>query len=186
MTLRATTANENGEEGEVGGYPETPGRDFAPAPLGEGKGRVGGYPQTPGRETPAPPFQTSTPAPAPGRAKALRASFRYAFAGLAYCFRTQRNFRIHIAFAVVATLVGLFLGLTWVEWAVLVATFVLVLSAEMVNTMIEALVDLVTLEYHPLAKIAKDVAAGVVLLTAIGAVVVGLVIFAPRLVGLIR
>ena len=51
---------------------------------------------------------------------------------------------------------GLFLGLTWVEWAVLVATFVLVLSAEMVNTMIEALVDLVTLEYHPLAKIAKD------------------------------
>src|SRR5438552_10237019 len=147
---------------------------------------------TTGSAPPRPPLPKlddttpAAPAPAPGRAGALRTSFRYAFAGLAYCFRTQRNFRIHIAFAVVATLVGLFLGLTWVEWAVLVATFVLVLSAEMVNTMIEALVDLVTLEYHPLAKIAKDVAAGVVLLTAIGAVVVGLIIFGPRLLGAIR
>ena len=121
----------------------------------------------------------------PARAHTLQASFKYAFAGLSYCFRTQRNFRIHIAFAIAATLLGLFLGLTWVEWAVLVATFVLVLSAEMVNTMIEALVDLVTLEYHPLAKIAKDVAAGVVLLTATGAVLVGLVIFGPRLLAVI-
>ena len=160
MTLRATTAHENGEEGEgvIGGHPH--------CPLSM---------STRGREAPAPLVEGT-----------LRASFRYAFAGLAYCFRTQRNFRIHIAFAIGATLVGLFLGLTWVEWAVLVGIFVLVLSAEMVNTMIEALVDLVTLEYHPLAKIAKDVAAGVVLLTAIGAVVVGLIIFGPRLVGLVR
>jgi diacylglycerol kinase len=116
----------------------------------------------------------------------LRSSFGYAFAGLAYCFRTQRNFRIHIALAIAATLLGLLLGLTWAEWAVLTTTMVLVLSAEMVNTMIESLVDLVTVEYHPLAKIAKDVAAGVVLLTAIGAVVVGLVIFGPRLLAAVR
>jgi diacylglycerol kinase (ATP) len=63
---------------------------------------------------------------------------------------------------------------------VLALLVVLVLAAEMVNTMVEALVDLVTTEYHPLAKVAKDVAAGVVLLTAIGAVVVGLLIFGPK------
>jgi diacylglycerol kinase len=102
-------------------------------------------------------------------------------AGLAYCLRTQRNFRIHLAIALLAVVLGVWLGLTWVEWAVVAAMVVLVLAAEMVNTMIESLVDLVTQEYHPLAKTAKDVAAGVVLLTAIGAVVVGLLIFVPKL-----
>ena len=108
-------------------------------------------------------------------------SFGYAFAGLGYCFRTQRNFRIHIAIAFLASLAGAFLGLSALEWAVLALLIMLVLAAEMVNTMVEALVDLVTAEYHPLAKVAKDVAAGVVLLTAIGAVVVGLLIFGPKL-----
>ena len=130
--------------------------------------------------------QTAEPEPSPGPAGTLRASFGYAFAGLAYCLRTQRNFRIHLAIGAAATVVGLLLGLTWIEWAVLAVTMVLVLSAEMVNTMIESLVDLVTQEYHPLAKTAKDVAAGVVLLTAIGAVVVGLVIFGPKLLAAIR
>lgn len=115
------------------------------------------------------------------RAHTLASSFGYAFAGLAYCLRTQRNFRIHLALAFLATLLGLWLGLAWAEWAVLAATVVLVLAAEMVNTMIESLVDLVTQEFHPLAGVAKDVAAGVVLLTAIGAVVVGLLIFLPKL-----
>ena len=80
----------------------------------------------------------------------------------------------------------MFLGLSWVEWAVLAATVVLVLAAEMTNTMVEALVDLVTVEYHPLAKVAKDVAAGIVLLTAIGSVVVGLFIFLPKLLAALR
>lgn len=116
------------------------------------------------------------------RAKFI-ASFRYAFAGLAYCFRTQRNFRIHIGIGLIAGLVGMLLGLSWVEWAVVVILVVVVLAAEMVNTMVEALVDLVTGEYHPLAKVAKDVAAGVVLLSAIGAAVVGVLIFLPKLLG---
>ncbi|MEO8287698.1 MAG: diacylglycerol kinase family protein [Chloroflexota bacterium] len=116
----------------------------------------------------------------PGRAGFL-ASFRFAFAGLAYSFKTQRNFRIHVAIASLAVLAGIILGLSWVEWAVIALLVVLVLAAEMVNTMIESLVDLVTQEYHPLAKVAKDVAAGVVLLTAIGAVVVGVLIFLPKL-----
>jgi diacylglycerol kinase len=122
----------------------------------------------------------------PGRAGTLPSSFRYAFAGLAYCFRTQRNFRIHLAIAILAAIIGVLLGLSFIEWAVFGATVVIVLSAEMINTMIEALVDLVTAEYHPLAKIAKDVSAGIVLLTAIGAVVVGLLIFLPKLMAAFR
>ena len=120
------------------------------------------------------------------RAGTLRSSFGFAFAGLFYCFRTQRNFRIHVAAAIVAVVAGGLLGLTWVEWAVVAAVIVLVMAAEMVNTMIEALVDLVTVEYHPLAKVAKDVAAGVVLLTAIGSVVVGALIYLPKLLAAIR
>ena len=113
-------------------------------------------------------------------------SFAYAFAGLRYCFRTQRNFRVHIAIAVVAVLLGLLLGLAWVEWAIMATVIVMVLGAEMVNTMVESLVDLVTQDYHPLAKVAKDVSAGVVLLMAIGAAVVGILIFAPKLLAAIR
>ena len=113
-------------------------------------------------------------------------SFGFAFAGLRYCLRTQRNFRIHIAFAALGTTAGLLLGLTLLEWAVFATMVAMVLAAEMVNTMVESLVDLVTTEYHPLAKVAKDVAAGVVLLTAIASVVVGLLIFAPKLVSILR
>jgi diacylglycerol kinase (ATP) len=113
-------------------------------------------------------------------------SFVYAFAGLAYCFRTQRNFRVHIALGIVAVLAGLVLGLSWAEWALVATVIVLVLAAEMVNTMVEALVDLVTQQYHPLAKVAKDVSAGVVLLTAIGAAVVGLLIYLPKVLQAIR
>jgi len=114
----------------------------------------------------------------------LLSSFRYAFAGLAYCFRTQRNFRIHVAIALLVTLAGIILTLSWVEWAVVAILVVVVLSAEMVNTMVEALVDLVTQQYQPLAKVAKDVAAGVVLLSAIGSVVVGALIFLPKILAL--
>src|SRR4051794_35988995 len=122
----------------------------------------------------------------PGRAHSLQASFKYAFTGLCYCFRTQRNFRIHIAIAIVGAILGVLLALSWVEWAVFTAMVVLVLAAEMLNTMIESLVDLVTTDYHPLAKIAKDAAAGVVLLTAIGSVVVGLFIFLPKILAALK
>jgi diacylglycerol kinase len=112
--------------------------------------------------------------------------FVYAWSGVRYCFRTQRNFRVHIGIGIVAVLLGLLLGLGWMEWALVATVIVLVLAAEMVNTMVESLVDLVTQQYHPLAKVAKDVSAGVVLLTAIGAAVVGVLIFLPKLLAAIR
>ena len=118
----------------------------------------------------------------PARAKTLLASFGYAGAGLLYCIRTQRNFRIHVAAAILALIAGFILELALTEWAIIALLVVMVLAAEMVNTMVEALVDLVIQDYHPLAKVAKDVAAGVVLLTAGGAVVVGVLIFVPKLI----
>jgi diacylglycerol kinase len=116
-----------------------------------------------------------------GRAGTLARSFRYAFAGLAYCLRTQRNFRIHSLATLLVAVVGLWLGVSWVEWAVLAVTVTMVLAAEMINTVVEAAVDLASPAYHPLAKVAKDVAAGAVLLTAMGAVVVALFVFLPHL-----
>lgn len=116
----------------------------------------------------------------------ILSSFGFAFAGLGYVFRTQRNFRIHLAIASLVALLGWLLGISLTEWAVFGVMVVVVLAAEMTNTMVEALVDLVSPGYHPLAKISKDVAAGVVLLTAIGAVVVGLLIFGPKLLAAVK
>lgn len=111
----------------------------------------------------------------------LLRSFRYAASGVAYCFRTQRNLRVHAVAAVLAVAFGARLGLPPSELAVLALTIAAVLVAEMFNTAVEALVDLVTPDYHPLAKVAKDVAAGGVLVTAIVSLVVGYILFVPRL-----
>jgi len=108
-------------------------------------------------------------------------SFRYAGAGLWWALRTQRNLRIHIGLGTLATLLGLLLGFSTLEFAVLVATMTLVITLELVNTVVEAAVDLASPEYHPLAKVAKDVAAGAVLASAIGAVLIGLLLFLPHL-----
>ncbi len=125
-----------------------------------------------------------SPAPAPGahmRAGTLLASFRYAFAGIRYLLWTQRNAKIHSAIGLVAVALGLVLGLARYEWLVLLLTITMVLAAEGVNTAVEAAVDLAAPNYHPLAKIAKDVGAGTVLLTAIASVLIGLLLFLPHL-----
>src|SRR5689334_16055178 len=137
-------------------------------------------------EAPAPGSPPAPVPPEPGRAGTLAHSFRYAFAGLFHVARSQRNFRIHMAAALVAAALALALGFAPLEWAVLATIITLVMTLEMVNTVIEAVVDLASPEYHVLAKIAKDMAAGAVLLTAIGAVVVGLFLFVPHLLPLIR
>ncbi|HMA34440.1 MAG TPA: diacylglycerol kinase family protein [Chloroflexia bacterium] len=117
----------------------------------------------------------------PGRASSLLTSFRYAFAGLGYVVRTQRNFRIQLAAGGLAVILAAWLHFSPLEGAVLAGTITLVLTLEMVNTVVEAAVDLASPTYHPLAKIAKDVAAGAVLLTALGALGVGACLFLPHL-----
>ena len=111
----------------------------------------------------------------------LANSFRHAFGGLWYALRTQRNMRIHIAIAGAVLVLGLYLGIGRLEWAVLTLAIGSVMVAEMFNTVAEAAMDAATPHYHPLVKIAKDVAAGGVLLTAIVAVIVGLLVLGPPL-----
>lgn len=116
------------------------------------------------------------------RATSLWASFRFAFAGLFYIVRTQRNARIHLLIAALAVAAGLWLGLDRMSWAVLILTMGFVFSIEVLNTVIETLVDLTSPEIHPLAKIAKDAAAAAVLVAALIAVIVGLIVLGPPLV----
>lgn len=108
-------------------------------------------------------------------------SFRHAFAGLWYALRTQRNTRIHLTIAAGVVALGLWLGLSYTQWAVLVLTIGFVLVSEILNTVAETLVDLVCPDYHPQAKIVKDVTAGAVLLGAIISVLVGLLVLGPPL-----
>lgn len=89
--------------------------------------------------------------------------------------------RIHAAAGAIVTAAGFLFTLSRIEWTVLVLTIAGVMAAEMVNTAIEAVVDLVTEDVHPLAKAAKDIAAGAVLVTAAAAVVVGVLLFAPKI-----
>ncbi|MEC6747189.1 diacylglycerol kinase family protein [Marinilactibacillus sp. XAAS-LB27] len=111
-------------------------------------------------------------------------SFRYAFEGVKTTFQEERNMRTHVMAGAVALLLGVFLSLSITEWLwILLASF-LVFVMEILNTVIENLVDLVTQEYHPLAKKVKDMAAAAVLSTTIFSVVTGLLIFAPKLLDL--
>jgi diacylglycerol kinase (ATP) len=109
-------------------------------------------------------------------------SFGYALNGLKIVLGSQQNFRIHLVVALLVIVSGKLAGLTNLEWCVIVLTISLVLAMEIINTAIEKLVDLVSPDFHPQAGIVKDIAAAAVLLTAIGAVIVGLIIFLPKLI----
>ncbi|MGL5795437.1 MAG: diacylglycerol kinase family protein [Waterburya sp.] len=109
-------------------------------------------------------------------------SFKYAWAGVRYAFVTQRNFRIHTMIGILAVSLGFFLEIQAIEMAVIVMTSAIVMVLELINTAIESVVDLtVKQSYHELAKIAKDCAAGAVLVSAIAAVLVAAFILLPPL-----
>ena len=108
-------------------------------------------------------------------------SFGYAFKGIARTIRTERNMQIHCCAAVLVVLFGALLHISRTEWMICLLLFGLVMGLELVNTAIEAVVDLVSPEKHPLAEKAKDAAAGAVLAAAIMAAVIGLGIFIPKL-----
>lgn len=113
-------------------------------------------------------------------------SFKYAWAGVRYAFTTQRNFRIHTFIGILAVSLGAFLEIRAIEMAVIVMTCAMVMVLELLNTAIESVVDLTVKQtYHELAKIAKDCAAGAVLISAIAAVMVAAFILLPPLSQLI-
>lgn len=104
-------------------------------------------------------------------------SFKNALAGLAWALRTQPNFRVHLVLSAIALGLSWYFRITRTEWAIIIFTIVLGLTAELINTAIESMTDLITKEWREEAKIAKDVSAGMMLTTAIGAVVVAIVVF---------
>lgn len=120
------------------------------------------------------------------RETTLYDAFRYAGEGVLTAFRTQRNFRIHVAVGTLAVELAVILGLARWEWAILILAVGEVLTLELINTAVEAVVDLASPGYHRLAKVAKDVVAAAVLVEAATAAGVGGLIFLPRLVGLPR
>ena len=109
----------------------------------------------------------------------LTESFGYAFEGIWTGIRNERNMKIHCLAIIVVTLTGTLFQITAMEWCICLLLFALVAALELVNTAIEAVVDLVTEEKKPLAKIAKDTAAGAVLFAAIISVIIGCIIFLP-------
>lgn len=116
----------------------------------------------------------------------LFVSFKYAWCGITYAFQSQRNFRIHVAVCALAIGLSVFLQLKGVEIAVIAITSGLVLALELLNTAIESIVDLTVKQtYHELAKIAKDCAAGAVLVSAMVAVLVAAMLLLPPLYTLI-
>ncbi|MCM3633232.1 diacylglycerol kinase family protein [Paenibacillus camelliae] len=117
--------------------------------------------------------------------KKLLKSFGYAFAGIWSGFRTQRNIKIHVAVALLVFILGAIVSLTRMEWMIVIIVICAVISLELINTAIEAAVDMHGTKRHPLAKLAKDTAAGAVLVMSIGAVLIGLLIFLPKLYSLL-
>jgi len=113
------------------------------------------------------------------RAKNIFHSFRYALQGIFYSLRTQRNMRIHFLATFSVFFAGIYLEVSRVELALLVLVTSGVIVAEMINTAIESTVDLYSRQRHPLAKIAKDVAAAAVLIAATSSVLIGILILLP-------
>jgi diacylglycerol kinase len=118
----------------------------------------------------------------PITSKSRLASFRYALAGCLYMLRHQKNIRIQTLATILIAVVGLWLGLPAESWAILVVIVTLNLMAEFTNSAIEAVVNLVSPDHHPMARVAKDVAAGTSLLVACASVLVGLFLLGPPLI----
>lgn len=115
------------------------------------------------------------------KSRSIIDSFNYAVDGIIYTLKTQRNMRIHFTLAIFVLILSLFLNFTRLEFLILFITVTFVIASEMINTAIEKAIDMTTEEYHPLAKISKNVAAGAVLVSAINAIVVGYLLFFDRL-----
>jgi len=113
--------------------------------------------------------------------KKLINSFKYAIEGFMSSFKTERNMKIHILAMAVVVALGFYLKLTLIEWSFITISIVLVIGAELFNTSIETIVDMVSPEKNPKAKLAKDISAAAVLVLAIGAMIIGAIIFIPKI-----
>jgi diacylglycerol kinase (ATP) len=114
------------------------------------------------------------------RAPTIIDSFNFAFEGIIHVLRTQRNLRIHFAIAFAVLILALIVDVTKMELIALLISVTFVLIAEMLNTAVEAAIDIATTSFDPMAKLAKDIAAGAVLIAAINAIAVGYIVFSGK------
>ena len=120
------------------------------------------------------------------KTKKLINSFKYAIEGIISSFKTERNMKIHIFIMILVIIAGIILKISALDWIILVIMFAVVISAELFNTTFETVVDMITKERNEKAKLAKDIAAGAVLVLAIGSIIVGLIIFIPKILNFIK
>ena len=111
-------------------------------------------------------------------------SFTYAFTGIKTACKTEQNFLFDAIFAILTIIIGFLLKLSAIEFAIVLIAIGLVISLELINTAIEYTVDMAMPEIHPLAKAAKDISSGAVLISAILALIVGLIIYLPKFIAL--
>ena len=113
-------------------------------------------------------------------------SFIYAWSGIIACSKAEINFRWELFIALIVSIVGWFFNISRTDWIILILCFALVLCLEMINTAIEKLADVVSPSIHPQIRLIKDIAAGAVLLSCICCVIIGLIIFIPKLLTMIE
>ncbi|MFV1917066.1 MAG: diacylglycerol kinase family protein [Patescibacteria group bacterium] len=119
-----------------------------------------------------------------GFAHSRAKSFLYAFTGIKEAFQKEPNLRIHLAFAITAIILAIFFNFEKFEWLILIITIFFVFTLELLNTALEALVDLVSPEIKGKAKVTKDVSAAVVLFASLLAIIIGLILFTPKILAL--
>ncbi|MDF2854394.1 MAG: diacylglycerol kinase [Neobacillus sp.] len=111
-------------------------------------------------------------------------SFSFAVNGIKTAILSERNMRIHMIISILVIGCSFFFSISYVEWIIVILTIGGMIALELVNTAIERVVDLITKEYHPLAEQAKDIAAGAVFVYAITAVIIGIIIFLPKIINI--
>jgi diacylglycerol kinase (ATP) len=128
-----------------------------------------------------PPVVETPPAPSRRPPPTLVETFNYAFQGVVHALRTHRNMRLHVLIAAAVLIAAIFLGVSRLELIALLLSITFVLVAEMLNTAIEGAIDVATSSFDPMAKLAKDIAAGAVLIAAVNAIVVGYLVFSAAI-----
>lgn len=113
-------------------------------------------------------------------------ALKNSFNGIKYVFTTQRNLKIQLIIGIVVVFTGIILKISIVEWAIITTIISMVFFSELLNTVVETIVDMITIEYNERAKIAKDIAAGAVTLVSIASVIIGLLIFLPQMLEIIK
>jgi len=111
--------------------------------------------------------------------------FKYSFQGMAYCFKNETSFIFEAIALVIIIILGILLKITFVEWIFAILSMLLIMEVEFLNTAIEATVDMVTQEFHPLAKIAKDCGSAATCIATLIAFIVNMVIFFPDIIALV-